>query len=319
MSNSIYVFQLFVVFTSLILSHVVGNISTAKKYPPTKVVVTGAGDPIHPFSNLSEYILTFLFVGSSVGYHVFSKLMKRKSQFYPIAIVRDIAGMRALLKLGASQEQVRIADITQKEQLLGIFDNCQKVVMCTSARPKKFLTRRIKDFFKRIVRMEVTSKGSDMYYPKGQDPYNVDFIGQKNVIDLAVDAKVEHMVMLGNMGGYAGSKLNELGRKKGETDPKVGNMLNWKRASERYLMKRSFFTIVHAGALSDDPGGQREIVWDVDDSLLRTSFRKIPQEDCAEVLIQALIHKESIGRSIDVASRPPGSGTVPTKDWLRFW
>ena len=63
----------------------------------------------------------------------------------------------------------------------------------------------------------------------------------------------------------------------------------------------------------------REIVWDVDDTLLRTNFRKIPQEDCAEVLVQALIHKEAIGRSIDVATRPPSPGTSPTKDWLRFW
>lgn len=124
--------------------------------------------------------------------------------------------------------------------------------------------------------------------------------------------------MLGNMGGYSGSKLNDIGRNEGD-DPKVGNILNWKRAAERYLMKRCFFTIVHAAALIEEPGGQREIVWDTDDSLLRTTFRKLPIEDCAEVLIQALIHKESIGRSIDVASRPPGPNSVPTKDWLRFW
>lgn len=193
--------------------------------------------------------------------------------------------------------------------------------MCTSASPKKYLIKRIKDFFvKRVLGREIASKGSDMYYPKGQDPYNVDYIGQKNVVDAAVDAKVEHMVMLGNMGGYTGSsKLNDVGRKKGENDPKVGNILIWKRAAERYLMKRCFFTIVHAGALTEDPGGQREIVWDVDDSLLRTNFRKIPQEDCAEVLIQALIHKESIGKSIDVASRSPSAVFPPTKDWLRFW
>ena len=73
--------------------------------------------------------------------------------------------------------------------------------------------------------------------------------------------------------------------------------------------------MLRAGALTDDRGGHREIVWDVDDSLLRTNFRKIPREDVAEVLVQALIWKEAIGRSIDIASRPEGQGAGPTKDW----
>ena len=60
-------------------------------------------------------------------------------------------------------------------------------------------------------------------------------------------------------------------------------------------------------------------MWDTDDALLRTNFRKIPREDVAEVIVQALIWREAIGRSIDVASRPPGQGGGPTKDWLRFW
>lgn len=82
-------------------------------------------------------------------------------------------------------------------------------------------------------------------------------------------------------------------------------------------MKRCFFTVVHAAALTDDKGGMREIVWDTDDALLRTNFRKIPREDVAEVLVQALMWKEAIGRSIDVAARTEGSG--PNDDWLRFW
>ena len=82
-------------------------------------------------------------------------------------------------------------------------------------------------------------------------------------------------------------------------------------------MKRSFFTIIHAGTLTDKPGNRREIVWDNDDALLRTPFAKIPREDCAEVLVQCLLWKESIGRSIDVGARSEGTG--PTKDWLRFF
>jgi hypothetical protein len=52
---------------------------------------------------------------------------------------------------------------------------------------------------------------------------------------------------------------------------------------------------------------------------LRTQFRKIPREDAAEVIVQALVWKEAIGRSIDVAAREKGSGSTKTQDWLRFW
>lgn len=100
---------------------------------------------------------------------------------------------------------------------------------------------------------------------------------------------------------------------------KNGNILKWKRASERYLMKRCYFTILHAAQLTDDKGCKREIVWDTDDALLRTNYRKIPKEDVAEVIIQALIWPEAIGRSIDIASLPENNKETPTNDWLRFW
>jgi hypothetical protein len=127
---------------------------------------------------------------------------------------------------------------------------------------------------------------------------------------------VKHIVLLSNMGGYSNSsRVNEVGKKLG--DPNSGNLLKWKRALERYLIKRSFFTILHAGTLTDDPGGKREIIWDVDDNLMRNGYKKIPKADVAEVIVQSLLWKEAIGRSIDIAAR--GEGTGPTKDWLRFF
>ncbi len=67
----------------------------------------------------------------------------------------------------------------------------------------------------------------------------MDYIGQRHVIDQCVASSVNHVVLLGNMGGYR-SKLNEINK--------------WKRAAERYLMKRVLFTIIHSGALTDEPG-----------------------------------------------------------------
>ena len=241
---------------------------------PVKVVITGAS--------------------TSVGFLVFKKLLKSKN-FFPIGLVRDKHGHKELKKLGVSDDQIKIGDITNRETLDGVFDGVSKVVMCTSARPKKKFWFRIINLLLRLIGRDQPPQATDLYYPKNQCPYNVDFLGQKNVIDSCLNAKVEHIVMLGNMGGYRGSKLNAIGREDGESNPKKGNLLKWKRAAERYLMKRCFFTIVHSGALIDEKGGNREIVWDTDDALLRTNFRKIPREDVAEVLVQALLWKEAIG------------------------
>ena len=105
--------------------------------------------------------------------------------------------------------------------------------------------------------------------------------------------------------------MNAIGRSDGETSPRKGNLLKWKRAAERYLMKRCFFTIVHCGALIDEKGGKREIVWDTDDALLRTKYRKIPREDVAEVLVQALVCKDAIGEMMIYGTEGLGSDIDP--------
>ena len=220
------------------------HLSMSQK-PVTKVVITGASN--------------------SEGLAVFKKLLKKKS-YYPIALVRNKKGYNALMKLGADPNQVKIFDICNKETLTeDLFEGATKAVLCTSSHPKKTFTCTIKDFFRKITfRQEKPRNGTDFYYPDGQSPYDIDYIGQRHVIDACANAKIEQIVMLGSMGGYrGGSKQNEIGRSPGD-DPKKGNILKWKRAAERYLMKRSFFTIVHAGTLTDEPGGQREIVWDTD-------------------------------------------------------
>jgi len=295
---------------------------------PTKVVVAGAS--------------------SSVGYFTFKKLLMRKNQFYPIGLVRDSRGYNALKKLGADDNQIKICDITIKESLIGIFDGVNKVVICTSAEPLFKLRYKVLNFLRGLIRKSRLPKTSEFYYAKAQRPYEVDYLGQKNIIDECMKARVEHVVLLGNMGGgvdevnlfcircypttplnddsllgYRGSRLNDVGRKKDDPDMKNGNILKWKRAAERYLMKRCFFTILHAAQLSDEKGGRREVIWDTDDALLRTDYRKIPKQDVAEVIMQALIWPEAIGRSIDIASLPESqSGNKPDgppNDWLRFW
>jgi hypothetical protein len=89
---------------------------------PTKVVIAGAS--------------------SSVGYRVFQKLLRKKT-FFPVGVVRDMKAFRHLEKLGVPADQLRICDITRKGDLHGVLDGAKKVVICTSAVPKRSLRSRI--------------------------------------------------------------------------------------------------------------------------------------------------------------------------------
>lgn len=180
--------------------------SISRPTRPVKVVVTGAGN--------------------SVGFHVFKKLLAKKS-ILPIGLVRDRPSFDRLVKLGADPSQIKIGDITDKASLKGVFDGVNKAVLCTTARPKSMLGYRFKNFFRKLVGRDRPPTTSELYYKKNETPYDVDFVGQKNVIDACLKANVEHVVLLGNMGGYKGSKINEIGKSQGVKDPKAGNILKY--------------------------------------------------------------------------------------------
>ena len=92
---------LYEVIVCVIWSSSTHCLSTTSPRSPTKVVVTGAG--------------------SSVGYLCFKKLLSRRKAFSPVGLVRDKKGYNELLKLGATPDQIRIGDITNKESLKGVF------------------------------------------------------------------------------------------------------------------------------------------------------------------------------------------------------
>ena len=92
-----------------------------------------------------------------------------------------------------------------------------------------------------------------------------------------------------------------------------GDILVWKRRAEVYLINTGLnYTIIHPGGLKDDEGGQRELVLDVNDTLISTKskYRSIPRADVAELCVQCL----SLGdrRSIDIVAKDVGDGSVTT-------
>ena len=227
------------------------------------------------------------------GYFVFKKLLKRKNLFHPIALVQSMKEAKSLQLEYPNINQDQICHINyhhyrkkgNKNENFPVFENVHKVVLCSSAKVKEKLFFQIKKLLFLLFGKTISATSKDLYYERNKRPFEIDYLFQKWIIDESLrQGSIEQIVQIGSMGGYRGSKLNEIGRDRSHQDIRSGNVLKWRRALERYLMKRTLFTIIHAGQLTDEKGGMREIVWDTDDSLLRTGFRKIPREDVAEVI-----------------------------------
>ena len=163
-------------------------------------------------------------------------------------------------------------------------------------------------------------------FPKGQ-PYEVDWLGQRNQIDAAQKCGCTHVVICSSMGGTnPDHMLNGLGRDDGdpavhrEGDPETkGNILQWKRKAEKYLIESGLtYTIIHPGGLVDKPGGCRELVVGVDDVMVDgEGTNTIPRDDVAETMVQSLRHEAFRNRSFDLRSKLEGDGEA-TSDVSRL-
>jgi len=248
------------------------------------------------------------------GSLVFSKLLQ-SGKYNPIGILRTKESLKKLSSVGASSSNTIVCDITNTEDLYAAFEGADKVILCTSAIPKVDFLSIPNVLIAKILGKTAVPKFT---YPSNGSPYDVDWIGAKNQIDAAKKAKVKQFVFLSSMGGTDPNNfLNTMGRKDG--DEKSGNILLWKRKAEKYLIDSGIpYTIVHPGGLLDKQGGEREIVFGINDELLKEKVKSIPRADVAEVCVQALDFPNALTRSFDIISRAPGEGKTMT-DWKSFF
>lgn len=246
--------------------------------PVRKIVVTGAG--------------------GQTGQALFRKMLALPEEFSPLGIVRTESSKAELVKSGVPANCVVVADVARDtEALKEAAKDCDGFAICTSAKP--------------VPTGETTEEGRPLFgFPNGS-PEIVDWEGQKNQID-ACGSKT-HVVLCSSMGGTdPNHPLNQLGK----VDGKGGNILQWKRKAEKYLMDSGRpYTIVHPGGLLNEQGGERELVINVDDSMEGTDSRTVPREDVAEVMLNAFRYPKAYGnRSFDLRAKNPGDG-VPTTDF----
>ena len=203
-------------------------------------------------------------------------------------------------ELFGSTEDLDFGDITDIESIKAAFTNCQKLVILTSASPQ-------------MVAPPKPGERPQFTYPADGTPELVDYQGQKNQIDLAIAAGIEHIVLVGSMGGTDDNHpLNKMGN---------GKILIWKRKAEEYLVNSGTnYTIIRAGGLLDQPGGVRKLLVGNNDEFLSNPPEgvktSIPRADVAETVVQALQEPAAINKAFDLISysEEQSQGSV-TKDF----
>lgn len=179
-------------------------------------------------------------------------------------------------------------DIKDQSTLESAIKGCQGLVILTSSFPK-------------MVAPPKPGERPQFEYDADSTPELVDYQGQKNQIDAALDAGIEQIVLVGSMGGTnENHPLNMMGN---------GKILIWKRKAEEYLVNSGInYTIIRAGGLLDQPGGVRRLLVGDNDELLNNPpdgiATSIPRADVAETVVQALQERSAINKGFDLISYP---------------
>lgn len=235
------------------------------------------------------------------GSLVVRKLRSLPNEFEVVGFARSEEKSKQLF---GTTEGFTIGDILKPEQLSIALENCQALVILTSAVP-------------RMKTPPSEGKPPEFDFELNGNPEQVDWLGQKNQIDAAKAAGIEHIILVGSMGGTnENHRLNTIGN---------GNILIWKRKAEKYLIDSGIdYTIIRAGGLLDQPDGCRELIVGKNDTLLASPPNNIPTSiprgDVANVVVEALKEPNSRNKAFDVISKPADDiNAVITSDWSAFF
>ena len=130
------------------------------------------------------------------GFLALQKLRQQRDEFEPVGFARSESKAAELF---GSTEGFYWGDITDPSSFEGAISGCQALVILTSATPK-------------MKAPPKPGERPEFEFEPGGSPEEVDYYGQKKQIDAAVKAGVEHIVLVGSMGGASENHpLNRLG------------------------------------------------------------------------------------------------------------
>lgn len=241
--------------------------------------------------------LTVLVTGATgrTGALVMERLLAQPTVFAAKGFARSAEKIQQLF---GDRQGFYVGDIRDPDSLTAALQGCRALVILTSAIP---------------IALGIPQPGErpELGFLPDQMPEAIDYQGQVNQINAAKAAGVEHIVLVGSMGGTnPDHMLNKIGN---------GNILTWKRQAEQYLIESGVdYTIIRAAGLLDQPGGQRELLVGKDDEMLKNPPNgiptTIPRADVATVVVQALLSPVARNKAFDLMSKPADdpSATITT-------
>ena len=156
--------------------------------------------------------------GGRTGKLVFEQL-KADDNYKPVGLARSSKAQKALSAVGATTDEVVVADIADEKSLAAAMAGCDAVVLCTSAVPAIKPLSLMKTMATKVLPFVKTSRPS-FKFPKAGTPEEVDWLGAKMQIDAAKAAGVKRFVFVSSMvGTQPDNFLNSIGRQEQSPAP----------------------------------------------------------------------------------------------------
>lgn len=201
------------------------------------------------------------------GRRIVSQLVERG---IPVrALVRDIDRAKELLPEAA---ELVVGDVLDASSLEGAIADCNVLLCATGAAP-----------------------GFNPFAP-----LQIDYLGTKNLVDVAKAKKLEHFVLVSSL--CTSKLLHPLNL--------FFLVLVWKKQAEQYIQNSGLtYTIVRPGGLKNEDN-DNSVVMSAPDTLFEGS---IPRTKVAEVCIEALTASSSHNKIVEIVA-PPEALDQPIPD-----
>ena len=148
--------------------------------------------------------------GGRTGKLVFEQL-KADDNYKPVGLARSSKAQKALKAVGASDDEVCVADVADESALAAAMTDIDAVVLCTSAVPAIKPLSLMKTMATKVLPFVKTSRPA-FKFPKNGTPEEVDWFGAKKQIDAAKKAGVKQFVFVSSMGGVFPRQLLQISR-----------------------------------------------------------------------------------------------------------
>ncbi|XFA73571.1 SDR family oxidoreductase [Thermosynechococcaceae cyanobacterium Okahandja] len=193
------------------------------------------------------------------GHRIVNALLR--AGHVPIAVVRNLAKAQSHWPDGAIA--IRYGDVTQPQSLGSALTGAEAVICATGASPSV----------------------------NPLEPFSVDYLGTKNLVDAARQAGVQQFILVSSL--CVSQFFHPLNL--------FWLILYWKQQAERYLQDSGLtYTIVRPGGLKDTDAGGFPVIAAAD-----TLFEgSIPRAQVADICVAALGEAAAANKIFEVVSRP---------------